>query len=127
MKRSTKNIIIGIIALLFITYLINRCNKQYNISENSRFHLVHLEVSGDGGASITYINADGGTEQIDTRDLPWSKNFECSGRKYLYISAQAKNYNSDISVKIRVDGVDIKDAKSHGDFVIASVSTIIDQ
>lgn len=112
--------------VVFLVILVLSQNNRSPSTNTYTTNLVRLEVLGDEGASITYTNDTGGTEQFQTNKLPWTKVFECTGKKYFYLSAQANNYGSSIEVRIKLNGSVVKEAKSHGDFVIASTSAIIE-
>ena len=83
------------------------------------------KVNGRDGhqASLTYSNAQGGTEQR-TVTLPWIKSFEVNDGEFLYISAQNQEDYGWIDVDILLDGARWKDAYSSGAYVIATSSGI---
>ncbi len=110
---------VKIIALMSIVFLAS-CNKQ-----NERYE-VWYQVKGNSGANITYMNDTGGIEQVTIDKLPWYKNYTCLGKHVLTISAQAKDYSSQIKVEILIGNTVIKEAQSQGDFAVASASTVVE-
>lgn len=74
-------------------------------------------------ASLTYSNAQGGTEQTDVA-LPWYKTLNVPPGEHLYISAQNLSYQGDISCEIVVNGRSFRKSTSSGEFSIASCSGI---
>lgn len=82
---------------------------------------VKYEVSGSPvkeGASLTYENETGNTEQKDVT-MPWTETFTAAPGDFLYVSAQIDG-NGTITCKIYLDGVVWQEATSRGEFVIAS-------
>lgn len=83
---------------------------------------VTYRVDGYDRASLTYVNATGGTEQHDV-DLPWTITFQGRYGQHLYLSAQGKGESGAIVVSISINGRIVKDATSTARYGIASVST----
>jgi len=83
---------------------------------------VTYSVTGlDGGkrASLTYANAQGGTEQT-TVTLPWTKTFTATKGQFLYIAAQNQDAFGGVSCDITIGGTAFKHSESRGEYVIAS-------
>lgn len=74
------------------------------------------------GFDVTYSNESENTEQVDVSGSQWSKSFNATPGTFVSLTAQAKNENAKISVKIYYNGKVIEKAESSGDFVIASAS-----
>jgi hypothetical protein len=89
---------------------------------STQSHSVSYEVIGNtDGASVTYQNQSGGTEQADV-GVPWSKYLVSHDGDSLYVSAQNREDVGSITVRIAVDGKTVKTATSQGGYVIATVS-----
>lgn len=82
----------------------------------------YLVKCDPAGFSVTYTNSGGNTEQKKVSTNEWSLDFIGTPGSYVSISAQAKNKSSNISVKIMYQGKVIENAKSSGDYVVASAS-----
>lgn len=82
-------------------------------------------------AGITYQNERGGTEQIGSVGIPWSKRFRAKAGTFLYISGQMMGTDSfpsialDIRVQIKVNGVVVKEATSKGTYAVAIASVTL--
>lgn len=86
------------------------------------FHKVEYVIDGDcGAAGLTYRNAGGGTEQRDYK-LPVVVSFAGTKGSFLYISAQKKGEDGVLRVRIRVDGVFVRESISTSAYGIASAS-----
>lgn len=81
-------------------------------------------VTGGGGvakASLTYENAQGGTEQEEVSSLPWSKSFTVRPGSFVYVSAQnTSNVSGTIACEITANGTSFKRSQSSGVATIAS-------
>lgn len=78
--------------------------------------------TGNYWADLTYKNEDGGTEQISSAELCWSKTFTAYKGALLYISAQNSLSFGGIIVRIYIDGVLVKTSTSKGGYTIATAS-----
>jgi hypothetical protein len=79
--------------------------------------------NGVGKASLTYVNAQGGTEQMEVTTLPWSKSFTVSRGTFVYLSAQnTSNTDGTISCEITANSASFKKSQSSGVATIASCS-----
>jgi hypothetical protein len=88
---------------------------------------VQYQISGSVmGATITYQNATGDTEQQDI-SLPWTyPTFRASSGQFVYISAQiAGNDPGTITCKILVNGSVYKTSTSNGQYVIVTCSGMV--
>lgn len=87
--------------------------------------LITYEVTGKPpttGASLTYENVGGNTEQHDV-SLPWKMNFTAETGQFLYVAAQLRQASGfEITCRITADGQVIETATSSGDYVIATCS-----
>lgn len=72
-------------------------------------------------ASLTYQNAQGGTEQKKVQ-VPWASTFNARSGAFLYLSAQNQQDTGTISCEILVDNVVVKTSTSEGAYTIASCS-----
>jgi len=99
-------------------------DKPAQQREASSSYTVKYEVVGVSGstkASVTYENAQGGTEQRDIK-LPWSKTYTMERGSFVYISAQNDHEYGGVACRIYVDGVEWKKSESKDEYVIASCS-----
>jgi hypothetical protein len=89
--------------------------------------VVVYEVIGAGKAnSITYTT-DGmtSTEQVGDTPLPWSKTIELPADEAIQVVsvlAQAGDGTPEITAKITVDGVVVKEGKSSGQYAVVTVN-----
>jgi hypothetical protein len=85
-------------------------------------HQIVYRVSGSAAfASMTYTNAQGGTEQTE-KQLPWEVAFSAQAGAFLYLSAQNSMQLGGVTCAILVDGVVAKTSTSEGGYKIASCS-----
>jgi hypothetical protein len=84
---------------------------------------VTYSVTGSKGryVNLTYTNASGGTEQVSKR-MPWTETFTVKRGEHLYLSAQADSVATSVTCLIIANDQKIEEAKSSGDYVIASCS-----
>lgn len=73
---------------------------------------VFITISGEGES----------TEQFTVSSLPWSKKFTAGRGNFVYVSAQVNSYDGWVETRIDVNGDTIDEARSQGDFVIATSS-----
>ena len=71
---------------------------------------------------ISYTNSTGGTDKVDNIIDSWQQEIKFKGDDFVYLSAQNGNTDSEVSVKIYVNNILFKEAKSNGKFSIANVS-----
>ena len=107
-------------------YVIFGCGGTSSYPPPKSGYTVKYEVRGDGcyRASLTYSNAQGGTEQYDVK-LPFSKSYLMKLGDFAYVSAQNDNDRGKITCRIYVDGVEWKKSTSSGAYVIASCSGLV--
>jgi hypothetical protein len=115
MNSSIGSLLLAISLWLSLTLI---CCTPSNFSNS---YEAKYQVTGDGTASITYSNQDGGTEQQEI-SLPWEKSFKVHNGDFLYISAQKHSGYSSISAVILVNGTIRKTATSQGEHSIATSS-----
>lgn len=85
-------------------------------------HSITYHVDGSTSkASLTYNNAQGGSQQEEV-SIPWKKTFSVKRGDFLYISAQNKEAYGNIEVKILVDGKQFKSSEASGGYTIASAN-----
>jgi len=83
-------------------------------------HKVEYVVDGDcGAAALTYTNAGGGTEQRELA-LPAAWSFRAGQGAVLSILAQKKGAAGTVRVRIKVDGLVVRESVSTSAFGIAS-------
>ncbi len=91
-------------------------------SQSSSQHAVVYKVTGTAsGASLTYANAQGGTEQRDVR-VPWQTQMSVQDGAFLYLSAQSDDEYGTIICEIQVDGRRWRESTSSGAYVISTCS-----
>jgi hypothetical protein len=97
------------------------CDDDDNWDVGSPTYRVKYKVGGTTSqASLTYQNAQGGTEQMDVR-VPWEKTIGTVQKgDFLYLSAQNYEASGSITCEIWVDGRMWKHSISSGAYVIAS-------
>lgn len=83
---------------------------------------VTYEIDGTADSvTVTYTNAQGGTEQGDYR-LPFRQNFRMVRESFAYISAQNRGDRGSVTCTILVDGKPFKTSTSEGAYVITDCS-----
>ncbi len=116
--------------MIFLGVLLCRPGKVSDTPEHTALPTVSsgytvkyevVGVSGSNKASVTYENAQDGTEQRDIM-LPWSKTYTMERGTFAYISAQNDHEYGGVACRIYVDGVEWKHSESKGAYVIASCS-----
>ena len=88
--------------------------------------IIEYVVECNNPFTITYTNSNGNTEQKTVYSHKWNVKYESPKTKFIYISAQAKENNSNVSVKILCCGHVVEEANSSGDYIIATASGNID-
>jgi len=104
---------------LFIAIIILLCNSCEDLFNTTVEYYV---TCNPAGFDITYENKTGNTEQRTVNSTSWSTSFEGHSGDFVYISAQANNYNAQVNVQIKYNDKVLKKASSSGDFVIATAS-----
>lgn len=85
-------------------------------------YLIGYRVTGTtSAASLTYENAQGGTEQKKV-SVPWDTSFYAAPGAFLYLSAQNEREVGSITCEILVDNKVVKTSTSGGGYTIASCS-----
>lgn len=99
--------------------------KNIALAKKSGVYYVEYKVDGRiKGASVTYKNEEGGTEQHEVIS-PWTKGFFADDGKYVYISAQNNGDYGTINVSIYVNGVEVRKSSSSSEYGIASAKGIL--
>ncbi|ASO17960.1 hypothetical protein FHR81_005448 [Actinoalloteichus hoggarensis] len=97
--------------------------------EGTDVHEVVYEVTGDGTSSMITYTTDGqsATEQLGDVELPWEHTLELPvDEPLLVVQVNAQQAGSgEISCRITVDGEEISQATSNGDYVMAVCSESI--
>jgi hypothetical protein len=76
---------------------------------------------------ITYTNSSGGTEQVTNGTSSWTYSFNAKIGQNLSLSAQNKKETGTITVRIFLDGKEIKSSTSSGAYVIATTSAVVEK
>ena len=93
-----------------------------DIPESKTTHQITYRVTGTASrASLTYENAQGGSEQLDV-SVPWLKDFRFEAGAFVYISAQNQGEFGSIGCEIYLDGKKWKQSTSQGAYAIATCS-----
>ena len=113
--------ILFVLMILLLGVILVACDNDDSWDYSSPTYQVKYKVGGTTSqASLTYENAQGGTEQMDVR-VPWEKTIGTVERgDFLYLSAQNQNDSGSITCEIWVDGNRWKHSISSGAYVIAS-------
>lgn len=89
-------------------------------SNTSKLISVRYEITGTAKrVSVTYSNAEGGTEQGDYK-VPFSRTFAMRQGDFAYISAQNGGKSGTVTCQIFFNGVVVKTSTSQGAYKIAS-------
>jgi hypothetical protein len=119
-------VLLIILGIVFVIYLLSPDRKISEAGPETKTSAVvyyHVEGSGTNSAHVTYENRTGGTEQLDSVNLPWDCPLGDVPRgTFLYISAQNNERSGCITTSLIIDGVKTKDTRSCGEFVIATSS-----
>ena len=118
----------GLILMLIVLGLIGAClllsqRTSYLPAPQPTTLAVIYKVTGlvFEGASLTYANAQGGTEQA-TVDVPWEKSLTVQRGQFLYLSAQNQGKNGTVTCEIWVNGSKWKTSTATAAYGIASCS-----
>ncbi len=105
------------LVLLAVVFSITSCSKELFNSEYK------YEVSGTGGSyDVTLENTDNNTQQHSSVGNGWFYEWEQSGTRWLYLSAQNNNSSGSVTVKIYRKGKVVAENTSYGGYTIATVS-----
>lgn len=97
-------------------------------SERPSTHSVVYRVTTTGGMhpiSLTYTNASGNTEQLETntsRVGVWEQRLQMQPGEFVYLSVQNRAERGGVECEVYVNGKRVEQAKSDGAYVIASCS-----
>jgi len=105
-----KKLIFTFLTLLIVSQIYSQAKVEYIVKSNLN------------GFDVTYTNDGGNTEQKTINSNKWKTTFNGNLGAFVSISAQTSNENAEISVKIIYNGKTIEEAKSSGDYVVASAS-----
>lgn len=83
---------------------------------------VQYYVDASDPVDITISGSGESTEQYSVSSLPWRYQFTASEGDFVYVSAQVGEYGGWVETRITVDGDTLDEARSQGDFVIATSS-----
>ncbi|MDA7619013.1 hypothetical protein N8655_00210 [bacterium] len=98
-------------------------------TEEDVWRSVTYKVMGScEGASLTYNNSSGGTEQVTiaASEFPWIKTFNVRVGYFAYISAQKSGEIGDIEVAVSVDGGNVNKSVSSAAYGIADAKISVD-
>jgi hypothetical protein len=122
-KKAHPLVIIGgavVIVLIIIGALARGGRGSTSPASSPANHSVMYKVYGTTtSASLTYQNAQGGTEQKDVR-LPWQLSLTGRNGQFVYISAQNNMESGSVACEIFLDGVSVKQSSSNGAYKIAT-------
>jgi|SRR3990172_6512500 len=90
-------------------------------SAPTTYRVIYKVTGTASRASLTYENAQGGTEQTVV-SIPWQESMIVDSGDFLYLSAQNEGESGSVTCEIWVDGVKWKESTSRGAYVIASCS-----
>ncbi len=85
------------------------------------FNVTYRVTGSTSSASLTYQNAQGGSEQHDVT-LPWSTSLSVDRGDFLYLSAQNESSFGDVTCEILINNVPFKASSSTADYGIATCS-----
>ncbi len=103
----------------------NYADSLRKIEYSKKNLLEYIVKSNRDGFDVTYMNNEGGMEQINVKSNSWSKSFKCDKGTPISIVAQTKNENTAIQVIIKYENKVIKQSQSNGDYVIATAAGFI--
>lgn len=115
-----KNIILILVVNILLLISFTGCEDTFN----DEVEVLYTVSGTPSGFSITY-DKNGNTEQKTTTQSRWTKSFTGTSGDFVYVSAQAQNESANVTVKITIDGSQLKTATSQGDYVIATASGTI--
>ncbi|MDA7529418.1 hypothetical protein N9056_00810 [bacterium] len=98
-------------------------------TEEDVWRSVTYKVMGScEGASLTYNNSSGGTEQVTiaASEFPWIKTFNVKVGYFAYISAQKSGDSGNIEVAVSVDGGNVKKSVSDAAYGIADAKISVE-
>lgn len=112
---------------IFLYYVADRSfskkpTSSFGSSSNTTksSYKVTYKITGNADSvSITYRNAQGGTEQQDVKS-PWSKALTIPYGAFLYISGQNQGKYGKVTCSIEVDGVEVRTSSSGAAYGIAT-------
>ncbi|HNT76392.1 MAG TPA: hypothetical protein PKH77_15360, partial [Anaerolineae bacterium] len=117
-------VILGVVGTLccliqFSRILLPSTSDVYSTPTTYR---VTYKITGTASrASLTYQNAQGGTEQTVV-SIPWKESLIVESGDFLYLSAQNEGEFGSVTCEIWVNDVKWKESTSQGAYVIATCS-----
>ena len=148
-KSANKNVlaVLVLMAIAFGAYLYfgqsrssraptpYRSPTVYRAPTSSTAEVTYRVTGTTKKASLTYNNAQNGTDQTDverfgTNSLnsqPWTKTFTLRAGAFAYLAAQNGQSSGSITAEILINGRLLKSSTSKGQYVIASCSGTVGQ
>lgn len=111
--------------LLPLVFILAACAPPRSTSTTKE---ITYRVTWRGGATagtITYQNAQGGTEQTTWQQSPWFRTLQARAGQFVYVSAQNSNDRGAIGCEILVNGQAFKASRSDAGYGIASCSGLV--
>jgi hypothetical protein len=90
-------------------------------NSTTSYQVVYRVSGTTSSASLTYQNAQGGSEQKEVR-LPWQLSLTGRSGQFLYMSAQNSMQSGTVICEIMLNGVSVKTSTSEGAYKIATCS-----
>jgi len=114
------------LAWLVVVCLVVGCGSH--LFENFLFSKeIKYEVIGASYlVNITILNSSGDSEKFESIPMPWSDSFFVAAPYSAYVSAQNKAIFGDVTVKLYVDGKEIRSVTNSGYDVIATIAETIE-
>lgn len=129
----------GLVVLFLLLYIVGRLTGVYGSGSSgtasdrssratttpkSTFSVKYrVTGSGTSKADVTFENATGDTTQMGDVSLPWEFDLgTCRGGTFLYIAAQNQEEQGCVKTCLVVDGVQMQENQSCGEYVIATSS-----
>lgn len=94
---------------------------RINPTPQGQYGVIYRVIGTADEASLTYANAQGGTEQV-TVTPPWQKPLTVQSGQFLYVAAQNEGKTGDVTCEIWVNGEKWKSSTSSAAYGIASCS-----
>lgn len=88
----------------------------------ARYNITYRVSGSARGASVTFENAQGGTEQFERVSPPWNHTMVVDEGSFLYLSVQNQGEHGSVTCEIELNGRSWRKSSSTGGYVIASCS-----
>jgi hypothetical protein len=123
-RLPSGSLIVFLVTIVIVALMIKGGLFSPNILTDGSHAIKYVVTGTVRGASLTYVNESGGTEQR-TVSVPLTLEFRRAPGTSVYLSAQKQEEYGSVHVSIYVDGALLQEAESNEEYGIATASALV--